>query len=90
VITHSDLATRCLSILEQELSPVARFNLCCLVWDLLTGPTWWRGESILNKFRERVGEVVSNPDRSFAMKRWYAAQGIDWIATLRIVEAYYG
>ncbi len=69
---------------------MARFNLCCLVWDLLTGPTWWRGESILNKFRERVGEVVSNPDRSFAMKRWYAAQGIDWIATLRIVEAYYG
>jgi PD-(D/E)XK nuclease superfamily len=89
-VSHGDLVIRCLSILEQELGDVARFNLCSLVWDLLTGPSWWQAEDLLNQFRYRVGEVVANPDRSFAMKRWCAAHGIDWTATLKIVEAYHG
>lgn len=86
-ISHRELVTRCLELLDQNLRQLPRFNLCCFIWDLLSGPTWWQDAEMLEQFRERVSDVVANPARCFSLKRWCAGRGIDWLATLRIVEA---
>lgn len=86
-ISHRELVTRCLELLEQDLRQLPRFNLCCFLWDLLSGPTWWQDAEMLDQFRERVADVVADPARCFSLKRWCAGRDIDWLATLRIVEA---
>jgi hypothetical protein len=42
---------------------------------------------MLDQFRERVADVVENPAHCFSLKHWCAGRNIDWLATMRIVEA---
>jgi hypothetical protein len=86
-LSHGDLVSRCVRMLSlsPEMPPVARHNLCCFLWDLLTGPAWHE-EGVQEKLRRQLRSVLEDHGRLFTMKRWCSSRGVDWTVALDIVE----
>jgi len=87
-VSHGDLVARCVEAVGTEpgLPLLARHNLGCFLWDLLTGPAW-QEEGVLTELARWIVDVLGDHARAPAMARWCANAGLDWKVALSILEA---
>jgi len=93
-ITHEEIIQACLGVLhDKQIGKRARYNLCCFLWDLITGPLL-QDETIVDELRHRVecvyAELTRGENRGasqwFALEQWCATNNCDLGTIIGLLE----
>jgi hypothetical protein len=88
-LSYADIISRTTDLLlDDSLSKIGRHNLCCFLWDLLTGPLYLE-HSAREHLSKLISDAIKYTEKHIRLKRWCRENVplIEYI--LKIVEACY-
>jgi hypothetical protein len=88
-LAYGDIISRTSKLLSDDsISKIGRHNLCCFLWDLITGPLYL-DNSVRKNLTKLISDAIENTEKHIRLKRW-CRENIPLINyILKIVEACY-
>jgi hypothetical protein len=88
-LSYGDIISRATELLSDDsLSKIGQHNLCCFLWDLLTGPLYLE-HSTREHLSKLISDAIEYTEKHIRLKRW-CRENIPLIEyILKIVEACY-
>jgi len=88
-LAYSDIIIRTSKLLSDDsMSKIGRHNLCCFLWDLITGPLYL-DNSVRENLTKLISDAIEYAEKHIRLKRW-CRENIPLIDhILEIVEACY-
>jgi hypothetical protein len=69
-LSYSDIINRTISLISDDsLSKIGRHNLCCFLWDLISGPLYLE-KSVIAHLKDLIKEAIEFPEKHIRLKKW--------------------
>lgn len=69
-LAYSDIIIRTSKLLSDDsMSKIGRHNLCCFLWDLITGPLYL-DNLVREDLKKLISDAIENTEKHIRLKRW--------------------